>query len=261
VTITTPDGTSSNYVFTAAEAFNSADFRVYFGAQAINVGNIGQEAVFSKVEIQGVAGGLSDSFNSGTINLTKWQISAAQAANVYILAPDTAYRLSWALPDNLFRLITSSELATMTNSSLPSVVSATTRTVYVPNNYPSAQKGFFGLAKRAYQKLQVLMPGESAAPGTPGGKTGAPIPQKAGVPFQVQINAVDENWNQAFANTPVWMESQPAGDGSGFRWANQLVHGSYSYTFTNTTPGSFKIHALDNVDNSKFGDGSTYTVE
>ena len=47
----------------------------------------------------------------------------------------------------------------------------------------------------AFNKLQILLPGESAAPFTTSGKTGTPIAQAAGVPFNVTVNAVDANWN------------------------------------------------------------------
>ena len=36
-------------------------------------------------------------------------------------------------------------------------------------------------------ELQVLLPGESAAPGTGSGKTGTPTAQVAGVPFTVTV--------------------------------------------------------------------------
>ena len=44
-------------------------------------------------------------------------------------------------------------------------------------------------------KLQILLPGMSAAPGTPTGYTGTPSTQTLGVPFQVVVNATDANWN------------------------------------------------------------------
>ena len=47
--------------------------------------------------------------------------------------------------------------------------------------------------------LQILLPGESAAPGTATGKTGTPTPQVAGIAFNVIVNAVDANWNVATA--------------------------------------------------------------
>lgn len=46
-----------------------------------------------------------------------------------------------------------------------------------------------------FTKLQILLPGEVAAPGTATGKTGSPTVREAGVPFNVTVNAVDDNWN------------------------------------------------------------------
>ena len=48
---------------------------------------------------------------------------------------------------------------------------------------------------QAYTRLQVLLPGEVAAPGTPSGKAGTPVAQAAGVPFIVRIRACDDTWN------------------------------------------------------------------
>src|SRR5207249_4584279 len=46
-----------------------------------------------------------------------------------------------------------------------------------------------------FVKLQLLLPGETAAPGTASGKTGTPNSQTAGTAFSVTVNAVDANWN------------------------------------------------------------------
>jgi uncharacterized repeat protein (TIGR01451 family) len=53
-------------------------------------------------------------------------------------------------------------------------------------------------------KLQVLLPGEVAAPGTATGKTGAPSAQVAGVAMlnNMQVNAVDANWNVVASAAP-----------------------------------------------------------
>jgi len=260
VTVKTPDGTSSNYVFDAAADFNANNFRVYIGAQYNNPTNLGQEVIITGASITGAGGGLSDNFSAGALDTNKWQISAAQPANVYVLSPTIKYKVSWPLPDNLFKLISSPDLANMTNSSLSTVALLSTRSAYVPQGYPGAGMGYFGLAKRAYTKLQVLMPGETTAPGTTAGKVGTPINQKAGVGYKVQINAVDDKWNPAFTTHEVYLETQPT-NGFKFVWRPQLVLGSYSYTVTNATAGTFKIHVLDNADNTKTGDGSSYTVD
>ena len=46
-----------------------------------------------------------------------------------------------------------------------------------------------------FTRLQVLLPGESAAPGTLTGKTGTPAAQTVGVPFTVSIRACDDDWH------------------------------------------------------------------
>src|SRR5688500_19471015 len=43
-------------------------------------------------------------------------------------------------------------------------------------------------------KLQILLPGETAAPGTVTGKTGTPTPFIAGLSTRVIVNVVDANW-------------------------------------------------------------------
>ncbi len=51
------------------------------------------------------------------------------------------------------------------------------------------------LQAQSATKLQILLPGMAAAPGTPSGFTGTPYTQTTGVPFQVIVNATDQNWN------------------------------------------------------------------
>src|SRR5262249_17782088 len=59
----------------------------------------------------------------------------------------------------------------------------------------TAQSSIFAVGGVSFLKLQLLVPGESAAPGTDSGKTGTPTTQAARTPFTVRINAVDTNWN------------------------------------------------------------------
>ena len=55
----------------------------------------------------------------------------------------------------------------------------------------------------ALTKLQLLVPGESPAPGTTSGKTGTPDPEAAGSGYSVVVNAVDANWNVVSTNDTV----------------------------------------------------------
>src|SRR3989441_1314764 len=55
----------------------------------------------------------------------------------------------------------------------------------------------------AFAKLQLLVPGETAAPGTAAGKNGTPNAQTSGVGYSVTVNAVDANWNLVNTNDTV----------------------------------------------------------
>src|SRR5207249_5272983 len=56
----------------------------------------------------------------------------------------------------------------------------------------------------AVTKLQILLPGETAAPGTASGKTNTPTAQTAGTALvnSLRVNAVDANWNVVGTATP-----------------------------------------------------------
>src|SRR5207245_144007 len=60
---------------------------------------------------------------------------------------------------------------------------------------PSSTTSAITVNAGAFTKLQLLAPGETAAPGTASGKTGTPTAQSAGGTFNVTVNAVDANWN------------------------------------------------------------------
>ncbi|MFN8622844.1 MAG: hypothetical protein U0869_19070, partial [Chloroflexota bacterium] len=83
-------------------------------------------------------------------------------------------------------------------------------------------------------KLQVLLTGETAAPGTPSGKTGAPTDRTADQTTRVTVKAVDDWWN-------------PVGSGSGaltFTAYGSPTDSGYVSTTTGVTlPG----HGLDPV--------------
>ena len=65
-----------------------------------------------------------------------------------------------------------------------------THSAMTPNTSPS-----FTVNPGAFAKLQLLVPGLTAAPGTASGNTGTPTAQTTDTPFNVTVNAVDANWN------------------------------------------------------------------
>src|SRR5204862_1966441 len=89
----------------------------------------------------------------------------------------------------------------------------------------------------AFAKLQVLTPGETAAPGTGAGKTGTPSAQTAGTGFSVTVNAVDANWNLISTNDTVAITSS---DVNATLPANAtLSGGTRTFSVTNKTAGSW----------------------
>ncbi|MHB1050004.1 MAG: beta strand repeat-containing protein [Bacteroidota bacterium] len=99
----------------------------------------------------------------------------------------------------------------------------------------------------AFTKLQILAPGESAAPGTVSGKTGSPSAQTAGTPFNVTVNAVDANWN--LVNTVTDNISITSSDGNAtLPGNNTLSSGTQTFSVTLRTAGSATVTATDNTD-------------
>ena len=103
------------------------------------------------------------------------------------------------------------------------------------------------LAAGPYVRLQVLVPGETAAPGTGSGKTGSPRAQTAGYPFTVTVRACDSQWNTVtnVGNVIGMLSSDP---NANLPPASQLVSGVGTYTVTLNTGGSYNFYAHDQSD-------------
>src|ERR1041384_3892969 len=94
----------------------------------------------------------------------------------------------------------------------------------------------------SYTRIQILLPGETAAPGTPSGKTGTPRAQTAGVPFTIAVNACDDTWTPVTSVTNVVQIL--ASDASATLPAPaSLAAGAASFPVTLTAAGSFPLHA------------------
>ena len=101
----------------------------------------------------------------------------------------------------------------------------------------------------AFTKLQVLVPGETAAPGTASGKTGTPTTQGAGAAFTITVNAVDANWNLVSSTHTVAITSS---DAAATLPANAaLVAGTRAFSITLNTAGSKTVTATDITDRTR----------
>jgi len=114
----------------------------------------------------------------------------------------------------------------------------------------NAVSSFFSVGAGAFSGLQLLTPGETAAPGTLVGKTGTPSAQTAGTAFNVTVNAVDVYWNLVNGITDTVNVS--SSDGNATLPANAgLTAGTKTFAVTLRTAGSATLTASDITDNSR----------
>ncbi len=113
----------------------------------------------------------------------------------------------------------------------------------------SGDSAAFTVVARTFTRLQVLVPGETAAPRTASGKTGTPTVQTAGTPFTVTVNAVDADWNVVSSTHRVGITSS---DANANLPANAtLVAGTRTFSVTLKTAGTWTVTATDLTDGTK----------
>ncbi len=110
-----------------------------------------------------------------------------------------------------------------------------------------------------YSRLQILLPGESAAPGTPTGKTGTPNSQTANVPFTVTVRACDSSWNLVTTMTSA-VEILASDASATLPAPAQFVGGTRTFQLTFNAGGTFTVFAHDQTDNT-IPDGASAAVQ
>lgn len=271
VTMTSPTGLSTNFVFSADKVSWFADnggvalpLYHYVGCRG-NGAAPGASAVLSRVKIEGTVDTLDDNFlTDTTLNTNLWELTAAYGPSIQVIpaATNPVYWLNWTLPANGYVAEKSpgltgpwTEIATA-----PLSLSGSRKVLVTASDLPTDNQGYFRVVKRYFSKLQVLMPGESPAPGTLTGKTGTPTAQVAGVPFDVTVRAVDANWNLvAGATDTVGFTSD---DTTAFLPSNTaLNNGTLTATMFFGSAGSWTVTATDVTDGTKTPNtGSATTV-
>jgi len=107
----------------------------------------------------------------------------------------------------------------------------------------------------AFGRLQVLVPGEAAAPGTATGKTGTPSTQGVAAAFTIAVNAVDARWNVVSSTHTVRITSS---DPAATLPANAaLIAGTRTFSVTLNTAGSRTVTATDDTDASRTANTSS----
>jgi hypothetical protein len=98
-----------------------------------------------------------------------------------------------------------------------------------------------------YTRLQVLLPGETAAPGTPTGKTGTARAQTVGVPFTATIRACDDTWATVPSITHT-VQTLSSDASATLPAPVQLANGTAQVTVTFNASGTFTVFAHDQTD-------------
>jgi len=267
ITMTAPDGTTTNFAFPDPIAVQSlfTGVRAYFGVQKNGAGNNGQSASFSRIQIAGTQQPVNDTFPGPDINDPVnpiWDVVSDQASDLYVISSNDVYWLTWTLPDIGYSLLSSTNLTSWVDAGYTNVIqSGSIKKVKLnKSSLPAKGAGYFRLLKRVASQLQVLMPGETAAPGTATGKTGTPTAQQAGVSFNVTVNAVDSTWH--LVNTvsdTVTITSSDAG--AALPPDAALVNGTQTFSVTFGSAGNYTVTATDVTDaNKKSNTGTTTTV-
>src|SRR5439155_1790055 len=98
--------------------------------------------------------------------------------------------------------------------------------------------------------LQLLVPGETAAPGTASGKTGTPTASTAATAFNITVNAVDNFWNVVNAITDT-VDITSSDANATLPADAALVSGTGTLSVTFKTAASQTLTASDVTDPTK----------
>jgi hypothetical protein len=172
---------------------------------------LGEDVVISQISVTGVDP-LSanypntDNFlTDSLLDTNTWTVNAHNAASILFAPSNVVYSVNWTVPDTGFELQQNTNLtssASWTDLGLPTVLlppgvglAAGKRTLIAKNNLPAGNSAFFRLLQRTASQLQVLLPGETNAPGTVSGKVGTPTSANADDFYTVTVNAVDSTFH------------------------------------------------------------------
>ena len=102
-------------------------------------------------------------------------------------------------------------------------------------------------AAQTYSRLQVLLPGETAAPGTLSGRSGAPRAQVVGIPFMVTVRACDMSWNTVTSVSNL-IDILASDASATLPPSARLDSGSGTFALTLNANGTFTVIADDATD-------------
>jgi hypothetical protein len=264
ITATSPDGTvfATNLPPDVVAAYANP-MLFYVGSVPGSMARIGQLAVVSRIKIEGTPGApnLDSQFVGTPLNGADWATNAASPIGVQEIPLNAKYWLQWTLPASGYSPQFAASLSGPWSDPIVSSFGGggMQRTLLLDSDLPGANMGFFRLIKRTFTKLQVLMPGETAAPGTPTGKTGTPTPQLVGVEFNVTVRSVDDDWYPVASGDTIDILTSTDPSVSVPPFVTPLVGGTVDIPVTFFTAGNQTITATDATDPTKTAGTSSPT--
>jgi hypothetical protein len=173
--------------------------------------------------------------------------------NVTTAASGSGFTIQLTSTDANATLPASADLASGTqifNVTLKTAGNATITATDLDNTSLSSTSPSLTVNPGPFARLQLLMPGEVAAPGTSTGKTGTPSAEAAGVAFNVTANAVDTNWN--VVGTVIDNVTLSSTDPNAtLPSVAALSGGSRTFSVALNTGGSSTVTATDTTDATK----------
>ena len=273
--LTGPGGVSTNGSIPGGSVgvFND-NMTLYFGSQPNSQANMlqsGQVETLSHIQVTGLADAIDDYFSAPPLNTAVWATDAAAAGSVIWIVPTNAWWIvDWTVPDSGYTLETSPQL-TGGWVGLPNVTTVqpgSHKLTVITNGMTSNGSGFFRMIKRTPTQIQVLLPGETAAPNTPSGKTGSPTAVGAGANFNVIVNMCDANWNVVNSIDTVQITSTGGAD-AGFLVLNgselggtaaPLASGTFTFSCESLTGPAGTTCTATDMSNGAITPGISSTI-
>ena len=264
-TIMAPDGSTYSASIPAASAARFADPACFYLYSGMGVdANAGHFVTIDSLSLTGVGTPINQDFKTGSLNpllvLQSQQYNGPwnmNPPNQFLLTTSNGkYWHHWNLPDSSFFPIVTTNLASgVWQDEAYSSIFANGKQRWAlvpPTSLPGASAGFFALVQRTYTQLQVLLPGQTNAPGTALGYVGTPTPISLATqgltPTTVTVNACDATWH--IIASVIDQVTLSTSDGSAFLPPNQfMVNGTASFSDANgilfQTTGSQTVTAQD----------------
>jgi len=265
VTMKAPNGwtTTTNIPIEVIDIFKTTPgIQVNIGGTPGSPTRLGQMVVVTSAKFTGTPSPIDSSFLTAAPDPAIWTtLMTGTTYGVQPILPDSAYWIDWTLPANGYDLLTAAAVTGPWSKIPYAGYDVGTKHYMLLNqtNLPSVNSGYFKLYKQVASKLQILLPGESNAPGTATGKTGTPTQPENSMPYTFTVNAVDADWNIVAKVTDsititcseaIALLPPDAG----------LVGGTANFDITLFEAGPWTITATDVTDPSKTPATVTVTV-